>query len=131
MSFATISMMVNFLTSTMLGLVLTSTPLFLIGTYWLKRFADEGTILTAAMAALFYTAANYFYARLISASLSEGYLASSISVCLSTMLMSVFVFGEVFDARKFFALIALIAAGVVLSMPSPGKSIPPTSTEKT
>ena len=104
------------------GLVLTSTPLFLTGYYYLKRYGDERTALLAATAAVWLLAAHALYAVLISRGLSQGQLASSICCTLGAQALAVFWFGENFDLRKGVALAAILLASVVLALPAGGRA---------
>ena len=115
--------MANYLTSTALGLVLASTPLFLAGGYWLKKFADTGSALAALTAGVFYLSANALFAKLMTyGGLSGAYLASAIATTAGTMAVSVWLFGEPWTASKTAAFIFLIAAAVALALPTDSRA---------
>ncbi|MEM8985622.1 MAG: hypothetical protein AAGC95_02775 [Pseudomonadota bacterium] len=121
MDFSFLRATMTWLIATTPGLLLTSTPLFLTGYAYLKRWGEEQTAILAVTAFAFLAAAHAIYGLLIAKGLSQGQLASSVACLLGGQALAVFLFNENFSVRSGIAVACVLTASIVLAWPEGGR----------
>lgn len=103
--------------SSMIGLVLISTPIYVCATLTLAKFADKGTFWLFALSSALYLCGNWLFSKIILYGLSSGYVASSAATMIASVSAAILLRGEPITLARIGGIFAALIAILLFALP--------------